>query len=125
MNHSTKGSSKLKMGMTLFILLLTSAGAGVYADVTPNSITSNTAVLNNEWCRPKASEKKESALSLHPVKSDAEKSETSRHSLRRLHNKKQTEAQEFSNTKREQLHSPSDSNKKKVLVMLLLWSTKP
>lgn len=125
MNHSTKGSSKLKMGITAFILLLTSAGAGVHADVEPNDITSNTAVADSEWRQPKASEKKEQAISLHPVKSDAKKSETSRHSLRRLHNKKQTEAQESSNTKREQLHSLSDSNKKKVLVMLLLWSTKP
>ena len=113
------------MGIPALILLLASTGAGVYAHVEPNSITSNTAVLDSEWHRPNAAEKKAQALSLHPVKSDAEKKETSRHSQGRLHSKKQTEARESSNTEREQIHSLSDSDKKKVIVMLLLWSTKP
>lgn len=125
MKNSARGSSKVKTGMAAFVILLSSAGAGVYAYVGPNGITSNPTVLDSEWRRSKASERKEQALSLHSVKSDVKKSETREQTLRHFDNKKQNEAQESSKTNREELRSLSDSDKKKIFVMLLLWSTKP
>ena len=124
MNHSAKGPSKVKMGMTAFVILLSGAGAGVYAYVEPNGTTPNVVALDGEWRSPVAADKKEAALSMSPGKSGAMQRETSRRYMMLSHDKKQTEAQASSNTPREPFTSLSDSDKKKLLVLLALWSIK-
>ena len=125
MNPSAKGSNKVKTGMAAFVILFSATGAGVYAYVEPNSATPNTVALDSQWRGPTPSDKKEQVISAPPSKSDARQHETSRRNLMRLHDKKQTEAQESSNNPRDQSQSLSDSDKRKILVVLALWSIKP
>lgn len=124
MNNSAKGSSTVKTAITAFVIMLSGTGAGVYAYVKPNSATPNATAVDSEWRRPAASDKNEQVLAVPPCKSDVMQSDTCRRYIMKLQDKKQTEAQASSNTTREQLRSLSDSDKKKLLVMLALWRVK-
>jgi len=123
MSHFAKESGrKVKMGMTVFVILLLGAGAGVYAYVEPDRATPSSTVPNNEWRYPTASDKKESVVP--PGTSGAMKRETSRRYMMQLQDQKPSSVQASSNNPHEPFQSLSDSDKQKFLVLLALWSIK-
>lgn len=114
MKHSDKKSgNKIKSRMTACVILLSAAGAGVYAYAEPDGATPGSTVLNSEWSRSTA-----------PAVPSVLERETSRRDMMPLHVPKPISVRASSNIPSEQFQSLSDSDRRKLLVMLALWSIK-
>lgn len=112
-DSAKKSGNKIKSGMTTFVILLSAAGVGVYAYVEPDGATPDSTVLNSEWNRSTA-----------PAMPDALERETSRRDMMPLHDLKPISVRAPSHIPSAQFQSLSDSDRRKLLVMLALWSIK-
>lgn len=121
MNHSAKGSGKLRTGVAVFVILLSGAGTG-YAYVTPGSATSHDTATNKEWRQPGASDKKIPLTSAPSGEPASVRSKTVQDHTALLDKRKRSEIQTPRNAPRKQAQSLSDSDRKKLLVLLALWS---
>lgn len=114
MKHSDKKSgNKIKSGMTIFVILFSAAGASVYAYVESDGAAPDGTVLNSEWRRFTA-----------PAMPGVLERETSRRDMVPLHGPKPISVRASSNIPSEQFQSLSDIDRRKLLVMLALWSIK-
>ncbi len=124
MNHSAKGSARTRKGVTVFVILLSCAGAG-YAYTVPDSVRTNAATPDNEWRQPAAPSKKLPVISGRPVQPGSIRIESGEHRAALPGDSSQARKEATPNTPRRQSKSLADSDKKKLLVLLALWSIKP
>lgn len=104
MNTTAKGSSKIKTGITAFTILISGAGAGVYAYAESDS---NEQVLSTSRIRP-----------------DAMESRSVQHGTLPSQGKKQADTPPTSYTPHEQPRPLTDIEKQRLIVVLALWRSR-
>lgn len=104
MYPAAKGSSKIKTGITAFTILISGAGAGVYAYGESDN---NEQVFTAAHSRP-----------------DAMQNQSDQRSKLPIHDQKPTDTHPFLHTPHEQPRPLTDIEKKRLIVVLYLWRSR-